>query len=293
MNPDPLNVILTAVALLGGIALVLAVGLVLADSKLRVVEDPRFDAVEGMLPGNNCGACGFPGCRAFSTALVGGEASPAACSVSDDAGRERIAAFLGVDVGQRQKVVARLACAGGVNVARQRARYEGLPSCRAAAAVGGGGKSCAWGCLGLADCEKVCDFDAITMDANGLPVVDEDLCTACGACVEVCPKQLFELHPVDHRLWVACRNLEAGEEVLEGCEVGCTACGRCAMDAPGGLVAMRGNLPVVDYAKDHDTRAPIERCPTGAIVWQGPRGPEKGRESKKVLRKNPLPPAAT
>ena len=293
MNAGPSAVVFTAVFLLGGIALVLALGLVLANKKLHVAEDPRLDDVENMLPGNNCGACGFPGCRAFSTALVGGETSPAACSVSDDSGRQRIAAYLGVDIGQRQKVVARLACAGGANVARQRALYSGLPSCRAAAAVGGGGKSCAWGCLGLADCEKVCDFDAIAMDANGLPVVDEDLCTACGACVEVCPKQLFELHPVEHRLWVACRNLEAGEEVLEACEVGCTACGRCAMDAPDGLVTMQDNLPTVDYAQGPATRVPIERCPTGAIVWLGPGGPEKGRESKKVLRKNPLPPAAT
>ncbi len=93
--------------------------------------------------------------------------------------------------------MARLACAGGTNVARNRARYEGLESCRAAALVAGGGKGCFWGCLGLADCAVVCDFDAIRMDAHELPVVDEAKCTACGDCVEACPKDLFSIHPVE------------------------------------------------------------------------------------------------
>ena len=287
-------VILTAVLTLGGITLALSVLLVLINKKLYVEEDPRIDVVEEMLPGSNCGACGFAGCRALSEALVGGQALPGKCTVSTAEGHVQIAGFLGVDVGAGEKVVARLACAGGINVARHRADYQGLNSCRGAAMVGGGGKSCAWGCLGLGDCGDVCDFDAIHMNEYGLPVVDEDKCTACGDCVEVCPKDLFELHPVSHRLWVACRNLEAGDQVLEDCEVGCTACGRCAMDAPGGLITIRNDLPVVDYSRDHATRVPIERCPTGAIVWLQEDGTaSKGRESRKVLRKQPLPAAAT
>ncbi len=107
------------------------------------------------------------------------------------------------------------------------------------------------------------------MNAHGLPVVDEARCTACGDCVEACPKDLFSLHPVSHRLWVACRSLEAGDEVLDDCEVACTACGRCAMDAPG-LITMENNLPVVDYTGKHATQQPIQRCPTGAIVWLDP-----------------------
>ena len=283
----------TAVMALGGLTLALASLLVVANRRLHVEEDPRIDVVEDLLPHANCGACGRPGCRPFAEALVAGEARPGQCTVSDDAGRERIAAFLGVEVGAEEKVVARLACAGGRNVSRHRARYDGLASCRAAAQVAGGGKVCFWGCLGLGDCETVCDFDAITMDAHALPVVDEARCTACGDCVEVCPKDLFSLHPVSHRLWVACRSLDAGDGLLEGCEVACTACGRCAMDAPG-AVTMEGNLPVVDYGRRCDPEAAIARCPTGAIVWLHPEaGPVKGPAAKKIIRQGELPAVPT
>jgi Na+-translocating ferredoxin:NAD+ oxidoreductase RNF subunit RnfB len=285
--------VLSAVGTLGGITLVLATLLVLANRKLHVEEDPRIDTVEDMLPHTNCGACGFPGCRPFAEALVEGRALPGKCTVSSEEGRAAIATYLNVDVGAEERRVARLACAGGTNVARNHARYSGLMSCRGAAQVAGGGKGCFYGCLGLADCRDVCDFDAIRMDEHSLPVVDEALCTACGDCVEVCPKDLFSLHPVSHRLWVACKSLLSGDELLDDCEVACTACGRCAMDAPG-LVEMRNNLPVVDYRQKHDTRVPIQRCPTGAIVWIDPKaGALKGPAAKKIIRKGALHDAPT
>lgn len=278
--------ILIALATLGGLALLLAIMLIVANWKLYVYEDPRIDTVEDMLPHANCGACGYPGCRPFAEALVSGAVLPGKCTVSTDEGRQAIAGFLGVDLGAEEKRVARLACAGGTNVALNRARYQGLPSCQAAALVSGGGKGCFWGCLGHGDCEIVCDFDAIEMNEHSLPVVDVDKCTACGDCVEVCPKGLFSLEPVSRRLWVACKNLEAGEGVLEECQVGCTACGKCAMDAPGDLISMMYNLPVVNYNKDHRTQVPIQRCPTGAIVWLDDEGNAvKGKESKKIIRK--------
>jgi RnfABCDGE-type electron transport complex B subunit len=281
-------VFLTALGALGGLTLLLAAALVAAQRKLHVAEDPRIDDVEGMLPHANCGACGFPGCRPFAEALVTGKALPGRCSVSNDEGRAQIAAYLGVDVGAEEKRVARLACAGGANVARHHARYDGETSCRSAALVAGGGKGCFWGCLGLADCEAVCDFDAIRMTASRLPVVDEAKCTACGDCVEVCPKDLFSIHPASHRLWVACRSLEAGDELLEDCAVACTACGRCAADAPA-LITMRNNLPVVDYGGSHATQAPIQRCPTGAIVWiDAKAGPQKGPAAKRIVRQGAL-----
>lgn len=276
-----------ALIALGSLTLLLAVMLIVANKKLYVYEDPRIDQVEDMLPHANCGACGYPGCRPFAEALVTGKALPGKCSVSSDEGRAAIAKFLGVALGAEEKRVARLACGGGINVAINRAKYQGIQSCQAASLVSGGGKGCFWGCLGIGDCEKVCDFDAITMNQFGLPVVDVNKCTACGDCVEVCPKDLFSIHPISHRLWVNCKNLEQGDDILEECQVACTACGKCVMDAPGNLVSMINNLPVVDYSKNHNTQAPIQRCPTGAIVWlDDKKGVIKGPEAKKIVRKS-------
>jgi len=273
-----------AVATTGALTFVLASLLIGANRKLYVVEDPRIDVVEDLLPGSNCGACGSPGCRPFAEALVKGELAPGKCTVSTDGDRVRIAGFLGVDVGGEEKRVARLACAGASNVARDHARYIGTATCGAANVVAGGGKGCFWGCLGLGDCDVACGFDAITMSRNGLPMVDEDLCTACGDCVTACPKNLFSIHPVSHRLWVACSSLEHGDELLEDCEVACTACARCAKDDPVAVV-MANNLAVVDYSKHIESHKAIERCPTGAIVWLAPDGMvQKGPSAKKIIR---------
>ena len=266
--------------------MVLALMLVVANRKLYVYEDPRIDVVEDLLPHANCGACGYPGCRPFAEALVSGKMLPGKCTVSSEEGKASIASYLGVALGAEEKKVARLACAGGTNVAQNIALYKGMESCQAASLVSGGGKGCFWGCLGFGDCMRVCDFDAIHMDAHNLPVVDVDKCTACGDCVEICPKDLFSIQPVSHQLWVACKNLEKGDEVLEQCDVACTACGRCAMDAPGDLIVMQNNLPVINYSLDHQTQVPIQRCPTGAILWMDRKlGEIKGRESKKIVRK--------
>jgi RnfABCDGE-type electron transport complex B subunit len=278
--------IVIAVLALGGLTFALAIMLVIANRKLYVYEDPRIDVVENMLPHANCGACGYPGCRPFAEALVSGEVLPGKCTVSSEEGREAIGNYLGVSIGGEEKQVARLACAGGTNVARNKAQYEGINSCQAAALVSGGGKGCFWGCLGAGDCMRVCDFDAIHMNEHSLPVVDIDKCTACGDCVEVCPKDLFSIQPISHQLWVACKNLEKGDEILEECQVACTACGRCAMDAPDGLITMENNLPVVNYSLDHQNKIPIQRCPTGAIVWLDQKlGTIKGEKSIKIVRK--------
>jgi Na+-translocating ferredoxin:NAD+ oxidoreductase RNF subunit RnfB len=260
--------ILVAVAILGGIGLVFATLIAIANRKLKVWEDPRIDAVTGMLPGANCGACGVPGCRAFAEQLVGGARQPAGCNVATDDAKAAIARYLGVDAGTAVKVEARMLCAGGVHVARQQAEYRGLATCAAASAVAGGGKGCSWGCLGLADCVRACTFDAMAMNADGIPVIDIDKCTACGDCVAACPKDLLALHPVDHHLLVQCRNLIAGDAALEDCRVACTACGKCVMDAGPGLISVASGVAVVDYRlNDIADEKAIARCPTGAIVW--------------------------
>lgn len=257
-----------ALSFLAGLSIFLAVVLAFANRWFAVDEDPRIELVYNHLPGANCGACGYPGCQAFAEKVVNGEVVPSQCSVGGASAAEYIAKLLGIDAGSVEKRVARLHCAGGNDVAVQVAQYEGYSSCRAAATVGGGFKGCSYGCLGLADCEVSCNFDAITMGPNGLPVVDVDKCTACGDCVEACPKGLFEILPVRQRLLVQCKSILEGDSVTELCKVGCTGCTRCAADAPVDLIQMKLNLPVINMDRlDLQTEIATYRCPTGAITW--------------------------
>ena len=269
----------------------LAALLAIASRRLYVFEDPRIEQVEEMLPHSNCGACGTAGCRNFAEKVVAGDLKPGKCTVNSPQQNNTIASLMGVETGQEEKRIARLACAGGRHVASMRARYDGLASCRAANSVGGGAKACTWGCMGLGDCADVCDFDAITMNTFGLPEVDTNKCTACGDCVDICPKGLFSIHAISHQLWMACKNKADGDTAELQCEVACTACGRCVVDAAEGLISLNQNLAVIDYAQNaYATRTPTERCPTGAIVWlDDVKGALRGRNARKIVRQQALP----
>lgn len=259
---------IAAIGFLLGLTSVLAVILAVAHSKLKVFEDPRIDRVQDMLPGSNCGACGLPGCRVFAEKVVAGDVQPSGCTVGGIETASTVAEYLGVDAGDVVETVARLLCAGGTHVAIHMADYQGHPSCRAAAAVVGGGKGCRYGCIGYGDCMDVCTFDAIIMGATGLPIVDPDKCTSCGDCVDICPKDLFEILPLEQHLLVQCKSELEGDGVLELCKVGCTACEKCVADAAQGLLKMKKNLPVINSELLHlQSPEAIRRCPTGAITW--------------------------
>ena len=258
---------LTAVLIMTGLGIFFALVLASADHFLGVEEDPRLEAVDELLPGTNCGACGEPGCRALAAKLVDHEAAPGLCTVSSAAALDEIALLLGVEVGEIEQRVARLKCAGSEGLAGRLAAYRGIHSCRAAVLIDGGGRACGWGCLGLGDCDRVCTFDAIRMLEGGLPQVNPDLCTACGDCIDVCPLDLFTLMPVSQKLFVQCSSPLQGEAARLRCSVACDACGRCAVDAPD-VVDMANGLPRIHY--DRPESPPPEatwRCPTGAIVW--------------------------
>ncbi len=249
-----------------GIGVFFGVVLALANRFLKVWEDPRIDVLEEMLPAANCGACGQPGCRGFATSLVADESLPGACTVASPEGIEAIAAFLGVEAGFQEKVVARLHCAGGKSVVKQLADYHGMSSCRAAFVVNGGGKACSWGCLGLGDCDRACDFDAIHMSDEALPVVSVDKCTACNDCVEVCPLNLFTLQRVSEKIVVQCSSPLTGDPATAICRVACDGCGLCAVDAEPGVIEMQTGLPVIQNPAG-TAESCTHRCPTGAIQW--------------------------
>src|SRR3990172_2342522 len=268
MDALSVNAIAGSAVILGGVGLFFAALIAVTNRKFRVWGDPRIDVVAGLLPGANCGACCQPGCRAFAEQVVQGVIVPAWCTVASPDVRSDIAGYLGVDVGQAVQRIARLLCAGGRDAAPDRVDYRGLGTCKAAAAVAGGAKGCVWGCLGLADCEVACTFDAIWMNDVGLPVVIPEKCTACGDCVKACPKDLFVVMPMEWKLLVQCKSLLEGEAAERLCRVACNGCGKCALDAAPGVIEMKNGLAVVDYAKN-DLAGPeaTRRCPTGAIVW--------------------------
>jgi Na+-translocating ferredoxin:NAD+ oxidoreductase RNF subunit RnfB len=257
------------ILILAGLGLLFGVVLSVAYKRFKVFEDPRIDVVEELLPSANCGACGEPGCRAFAEKVVNEGRNPAKCTVSTKEGLDKIADYLGVEVSMEEKWVARLLCAGGILEAHNLARYSGgMKSCRGESVVVGGIKDCSWGCLGLGDCASACTFGAISMNENGLPVVDGDKCTACNDCVEVCPKALFELMPVSRKLIVQCKSLLEGDLAESKCSVACTACARCVIDSAPGVIEIKNNLAVIDYQLNELTNPmATKRCPTGAIVW--------------------------
>jgi electron transport complex protein RnfB len=260
--------ILDSALVLGGVGLFFGFLIAMANKKFYVWEDPRINEVEQLLPNSNCGACGQPGCRAFAEGLVNGKLQPSGCTVMGADDINEVAAYLGVDAGQASKRVARLLCAGGKNEAARNSDYAGLETCKAAAAIAGGGKACNWGCLGLGDCERACLLDAIFMNDDLLPVVIPDLCTACSDCVVACPKDLFQLMPIEQKLIVQCKNLLKGDAAEDLCSVACNTCNRCVADSEPGVIEIIDNLAVINYEKNAltDPKATL-RCPTGAIVW--------------------------
>lgn len=258
-------IIIIPIITMGIIAFVLSVGLVFAYRKLRVEVDPRLVEIAEALPQANCGACGFPGCQALAEALVAGKAEIKACPVGGNEVAQRLATILGVESSEVIKKVARLHCRGTYEAAPSRSHYIGLRACLAAHLVGGY-KFCTYGCLHLGDCVRACPFEAIRIGDAGLPIIDEQKCTGCGKCVDICPRNLFELHPIDRNIFVFCRSKDRPAVARKVCKNACIACNICVRACPEAII-MEANLArIIDWKKIAAEKIPaIEKCPTGAI----------------------------
>ena len=189
-----------ALLAMGGLGLVIGVVLAAASKIFYVYVDPLILAVEDALPGANCGGCGLPGCSSNAEAIVAGKAAPNSCVAAGPEVAEAIAEILGVKVEAKEPDIASPGCAYGVKDADIKYIYDGLNDCKAAALLNGGMKVCSIGCLGLGSCVKACQFGALSMGPNGLPVVDEERCTGCGACERECPKGIINLLSVTRRI---------------------------------------------------------------------------------------------
>jgi electron transport complex protein RnfB len=268
------GIVTKALIVLAGSGLLIAILLLIASTKLAVKVDEREGAVRAVLPGANCGACGFPGCDGYAAAVASGAAPLNRCSVGGANVARAIGEIMGQDAGHVEPQVAVLICRGGRAEAPHRFQYKGAHDCRAAALLLGGPKACVYGCVGLGHCVAVCPVQAITMGADGLPDIDEKKCVGCAKCVRECPKQTLRLLPRNKLVYLACVSHDKGRAVKEVCRVGCIACGLCVKACPQGALTLVNNLPVMDFVKCTDCGICVGRCPTKSFIDRAPGRPK-------------------
>ncbi|MGE5560632.1 MAG: RnfABCDGE type electron transport complex subunit B [Chloroflexota bacterium] len=257
---------LAAVISLGLSGLVFGGLLGFAAIKFAVPVDETAAAVREVLPGANCGGCGYAGCSALADAIAKGEAPVNKCPVGGADVAAKVAAIMGVEAPAGEREVARVRCWGGCERAADRFAYVGVQDCVAASMITGGGqKACSAGCLGFGTCVKACQFGAMSMGPDGLPVVDAEKCTACGRCVTACPKSLMFLAPASKTVHVRCNNKDKGPVVRKLCKVGCIACGACVRACPSGAITVENNLARIDHTKCTNCGACVIKCPVKVI----------------------------
>ena len=274
------NVIVISMLILGGIAILAAIILYVIAKKFKVEEDPRIDEVAEVLPGANCGGCGFAGCRNFAEACVK-DFNGQYCTAGGASVMEQVAKILGGEVSAPDPKVAVVRCGGTTACRPKTSKYEGASTCAIVAATYGGETGCAFGCLGLGDCENVCSFGAIKVNPEtGIAEVDEEKCTACGACVKACPKMIIELRKKSakfRKVYVNCRNKDKGPVAKKACTNACIGCGKCVKACNFEAITLENNLAYIDSEKCKMCRKCVEACPTGALVEENfpPRKPKE------------------
>jgi Na+-translocating ferredoxin:NAD+ oxidoreductase subunit B len=266
-----MTVLIYTIITLTALGLIAAVVIYFVSRKFAVQEDPRIEKVEAVLPSTNCGGCGQPGCHAFAVAVTqAGNLSELHCPVGGNAVMKQVAEILGVEAVEKDPYIAVVRCSGSFEHRKKTNVYDGVNSCRVAATIYSGDTGCAYGCLGMGDCVEVCDFEAMYMDEKtGLPVIIEDKCTACNACVKECPKDIIELWPVgkkNQRIYVACVNEDEGSEARKACAVACDGCSKCFDVCKFDAIDMTNNLAFIDPDKCKLCMQCIDTCSVHNII---------------------------
>ena len=257
-----------ATAVVGGTGLLIGLFLGVAAKKFEVQVDEKEAKVRELLPGNNCGGCGYPGCDGLAKAIANGEAPVNGCPVANQAIHERIAEVMGTEAAVTEKKVAFVKCSGTCDKTEVKYEYFGVQDCKKAAMVPGkGNKKCSYGCLGFGSCVKVCAFDAIHI-VNGIAVVDKEKCTSCSKCAAECPNKLIEMVPEKARHLVSCSSFDKGKDVKAACQAGCIGCKLCMKACEYEAIAVDNNLAYIDYSKCTNCGKCAEVCPVKVIKVQ-------------------------
>ncbi len=290
------DILIYSVISLASVAASAAVILFIVSKKFHVEEDPRIDEVEEMLPGANCGGCGYAGCRGLAEAIVkaadSGDISGLSCPPAGGDTMGEIAEFLGLSAEKSDPVIAVLKCGGTKEKTTQKSIYDGPPSCASANALYAGESGCPFGCLGLGDCVRSCNFDAIYVDKEtGLPVI-KDSCVACGACVDACPRNIIEIRPrgrKERRVWINCVNTEKGAHAMKVCKAACIGCGKCVKECPDKISAIKleNNLAYIDPEKCVACGKCVDVCPTKAISATFKKPVKSSAKKKSSTEKKP------
>ena len=265
-----MNLIVSSIIVLGIIGLAAAIILYFVAQKFKVEEDTRIDVVTELLPGANCGSCGYPGCRGFAEACVKAESlDNMLCPVGGLPVMCKVSEVLGHAVCQATPKIAVVRCNGTCTNRPRTNKFDGAHNCKIAAQLYAGETNCSYGCYGFGDCVAACQFDAIKINPEtGIPEVDEEKCTACGACVKTCPKKVIELRNKgvkSRRVFVSCVNKDKGAIARKACSAACIGCGKCQKACPFGAIKVENNLAYIDFELCRSCRKCVNECPTGAI----------------------------
>ncbi len=257
--------ILIPVLILAVLGLLFGLMLGGASKIFHVETNEKVPLILEVLPGANCGGCGYAGCNAYATAVAEEKAPLNRCPVGGKEASDRIGEIMGVSAGEYVKRVARVRCLGCYDKARQKYEYSGIQDCIIANRLGGGQKDCSGGCLGLGTCQRICPFGAIEMK-NGLAHINEEKCTACGKCAEACPKHVISIVPQDKKYTVLCNNHDKGPAAKDLCQVSCLGCKLCEKQCEFDAIHVNDFLAEIDYEKCTCCGKCAEKCPRHIIV---------------------------
>lgn len=261
-----MNSILIAVLIVGIIGLVCGIALAVTSILLAVPSDEKADAVTEMLPGANCGACGYSGCAGYASALSQGKTTNTAlCNPGGSEVSKKIAEYLGLSAGEVEPMAAVVLCQGSRENASVKMEYKGVKSCKMASQLFGGPKDCVYGCLGFGDCVNACPYGAIQI-CDGVARINPAACKACKKCIETCPKGLIELLPLNKsKAAVLCKNKDKGVLARKECKTACIGCMKCQKVCEAGAVTVTSFNAHVDTAKCTGCGKCREECPVKCI----------------------------